>query len=794
MRANIFPLYKNSLIVYKEALNNVRGINFFKMPVVEKSNLVLINKKELPEILFITTYPPRECGIATYTQDLRNAIQEKFGHSFSLKVCALNAQESDYNYSDEVKYIIKTDEKEQFIQLANRINADKNIAMIFLQHEFGLFGGENGNYLLKLMAPLKRPITTTFHTVLPNPNSKLKKVVRKIVDCSDSVIVMTNTSATILRTDYGIANQKIVVIAHGTHLVTSGEVAENKSKIHLGDRIVLSTFGLLSEGKSIETAIEALPKIIEKFPNVIYLVIGKTHPEVLKRDGEQYRNSLYEKVFELGLQNNVRFINRYLSLQELMDYLQRTKIYLFTSKNPNQAVSGTLAYALACGCPVISTPIPHAKELLDGAGINFDFQNSEQLAIATIELLFNPELLKEMHLNALHKISPTSWQNAAIAHIELAKSSLAKRKVELKYELPKISLDHIKRLTTSDGMIQFSQISVPDLDSGYTLDDNARALIAVSKHYELTSDVNDIVLISTYLDFIIFCQQEDGSFLNYVDKDGNFFLKNKIENLEDSNGRAIWALGEFSSYQHLFSEKLVNVAKIAIEKALRNATTFRSPRAIAFAIKGLYFYNLEKDNEIIKIIITQLADNLVSKFKGVSDKHWKWFENYLTYANSLLPEAMLYASMSSNSLMYRKIAKTSFDFLLSIIFRDNQIKVISNQGWHHKDKSVNNFGEQPIDVTYTILALNTFYKSFQDECYFEKMETAFNWFLGKNHLHQIVYNPNTGGCYDGLEEHHINLNQGAESTVSYLMARLVFEEIKNSKEEEQLYDEVFQSS
>jgi glycosyltransferase involved in cell wall biosynthesis len=794
MRANIFPIYNNRLLVYKEALNNVRGINFLKMPEVEKVNFSMHSKKELPELLFITTYPPRECGIATYTQDLRNAIQEKFGHSFSLKVCALSAKETNYNYPDEVKYIIQTDEEEHFTELANKINADKNIVMIFLQHEFGLFGGENGDYLLKLMTQINKPITTTFHTVLPQPNPKLKKVVRKIVDCSDSVIVMTNTSATILRTDYGIAIQKIAVIPHGTHLVTSDDVTDKKSKIHLADRIILSTFGLLSEGKSIETALEALPKIIEKFPSVIYLVIGKTHPEVLKREGEKYRNSLYEKVFELGLQNNVRFINRYLSLQELMDYLQRTKIYLFTSKDPNQAVSGTLAYALACGCPVISTPIPHAKELLDGAGINFDFKNSEQLAEATIKLLYDPKLLNEMHLNALHRINPTSWQNAAIAHIELSKSSLAKRKVELKYELPIISLDHIKRLTTSNGMIQFSKISVPNLESGYTLDDNARALIAVAKHYKLTSDVADLELITIYLDFIIFCQQEDGSFLNYVDSNGNFFLKNKDENLEDSNGRAIWALGEFCSYQNLFSDKLIDLAKKALEKALINAATFHSPRAIAFTIKGLYFYNLEKKNDIIKVIISQFADNLVSKFRGVSDKKWKWFENYLTYANSLLPEAMLYASLSTGSLLYRNIAKTSFDFLLSIIFRGNQIKVISNQGWHHKDKTVNDFGEQPIDVSYTILALSAFYKSFKNDEYLEKMETAFDWFLGKNHLHQIVYNPKTGGCYDGLEEHHVNLNQGAESTVSYLMARLIFEEILDSKVEVQLYDEVFQDA
>jgi len=794
MNATNFPICNNSLIVYNEALKNLGGYPFIKTSLEKKAVPILFPKKELPEILFITTYPPRECGIATYTQDLRNAIQEKFGHSFSLRVCAINTKESNYQYADEVKYSIQTDEKEHFIQLANRINADKNITMIFLQHEFGLFGGENGKYLLKFLKHLKKPISTTFHTVLPNPNSKLKKVVRNIVDCSNSVIIMTKTSFEILKNDYGIATQKMVVIAHGTHLVTLDETSEKKSKIHLADRIVLSTFGLISEGKSIETAIEALPKIIESFPNVIYLIIGKTHPEVLKREGEKYRNSLYEKVFELQLQNNVRFINRYLSLQELMDYLQRTKIYLFTSKNPNQAVSGTLAYALACGCPVISTPIPHAKELLEGAGMNFDFQDANQLADAAINLLYNPLLLNEMRLNALHKISPTSWQNAAIAHIELAKSSLAKHKVVLKYEMPKISLNHIKRLTTSDGMIQFSKISTPDLDSGYTLDDNARALIAIAKHYKLTADVTDLELVAIYLDFIIFCQQEDGSFLNYVDKKGHFILKNSDENLEDSNGRAIWALGEFCSYQNLFSTKLIDAAKNALEKSFKTITTFRSPRAIAFSIKGLYFYNLESQSNIIKVIIIQLADDLVSKYRGVSDNNWKWFENYLTYANSLLPEAMLYASISSGSLLFRNIAKTSFDFLLSILFKNDQIKVISNQGWHHKDKWVNDFGEQPIDVSYTILALNTFNKSFNNEDYLEKMETAFNWFLGKNHLHQIVYNPITGGCYDGLEEHHVNLNQGAESTISYLLARLVFEEIQNEKVEVQLYDDVLQNS
>lgn len=790
MRANLFPIFNNNFLVYKEALKNNSNINFLKLGNTEKESIVPFVHKELPEILFITSYPPRECGIATYTQDLRNAILEKFGHSFSLKVCALEAKESEFKYPDEVKYVLKTHEEVDYTSLLHQINTDKNIKMIFLQHEFGLFGGDYGAHILKFMTHLKRPIVTTFHTVLPNPNNKLKKIVRKIVDNSDSVIVMTNTSAAILKRDYGIAERKIVVISHGTHLVAATD-KNNKSRVNLSDRIVLSTFGLLNEGKSIETALDALPEIIKRFPNVIYLIIGKTHPEVMKREGEHYRNSLYDKIYKLKLQDNVRFINRYLSLSELMEYLQRTDIYLFTSKDPNQAVSGTLAYAMACGCPIISTPIPHAKELLDGAGLSFDFQNSKQLAEATIKLLFNPELLEGMRLNALHKINPTAWQNAAIAHVELTKTSLDKKREVLKYELPKISLDHINRLTTNYGMIQFSKISNPDFKSGYTLDDNARALVALAKHFELTGDIQDLELITTYLNVILFCQQKNGSFLNYVDIGGNFMAKNSNENLEDSNGRAIWALGEFCAYQNLFNASLIEKAQFALEKALKSIAKFKSPRAIAFSIKGLYFYNIKQKKTRIKNLIIHLADDLISKHRGISDKTWNWYEDYLTYANSILPEAMLYAAKSTGSELYRTTAKTTFDFLLSLTFKNNQIKVISNQGWHFKGRAANNYGEQPIDVAYTILALDTFYDEFQEQEYKDKMTIAFDWFLGKNHLRQIVYNPITGGCYDGLEEYQVNLNQGAESTVSYLMARLVFEQKIVSKIETQLYDEVF---
>jgi hypothetical protein len=529
---------------------------------------------------------------------------------------------------------------------------------------------------------------------------------------------------------------------------------------------------LLGDNKCIETALEALPAIVQKFPTVLYLIIGKTHPEIIKTEGEKYRHFLEKKVTDLGLEKNVQFVNKYLPLNELIDYLQRTNIYLFTSKDPFQAVSGTFAYALASGCAVVSTPIPHAKELLkNGTGIIVDFQNSKQLANATIKLLSNPALLQQKRLNGLHKIVPTSWQNSAIAHIELINHQL-KNEVKLKYVVPEINLNHIKRLTTKNGMIQFSQIDVPDFDSGYTIDDNARALIAVAKHYQLTGDKSDLILIETYLRFIVSCQQEDGSFLNYMDLEGNFLDKNQDENLEDANGRAIWALGEFSAFGNLFDAFYIKMAEYYLNKSLNNITRLHSPRAISFAIKGLYHYNSHKKEVRINQLITTLADNLVSKYRGVSDDNWKWFEDYLTYGNSVLPEAMLYAHLATKSELFKKIAQSSFDFLLSVIFKKDQIKVISNQGWQIKGKSPNQFGEQPIDVAYTVMALGLFYDVFKNKKYLNKMMVAYNWFLGKNHLHQIIYNPCTGGCFDGLEEKHVNLNQGAESTVSYLLSRL----------------------
>ncbi len=739
-----------------------------------------MNQKSKNEILFVSSYPPRECGIATYTQDLMNAITDKFGKSFSIKVCALENSPILRNYGDEVKFVMDTS---HYIDVAEKINKDENIKVVFIQHEFGLFAGEYGEDILYFLYALHKPVIIAFHTVLPQPDNKRKNLVNAIINISHWVVVMTENSKKILESEYFIPSQKISVIHHGTHLIVFTDKNKIKCRYNLRGKYVLSTFGLLSSGKSIETALDAMPSIIKKFPNVVYIIIGRTHPEIVKQEGENYRSFLELKVLELGLHKYVKFVNTYLSLENLLEYLQLTDIYLFTSKNKHQAVSGTFSYAMSCSCPVVSTPIAHAREMLnDEAGIIFDFENSEQLAHGVIELLSNPDKRRQMSLKALEKISPTSWQNSAIAHSVLFQN-LIKSEQSLKYFVPEISLDHIKRLTTNTGIIQFSEIHTPDLNSGYTLDDNARALIALTKHYELTEAFADLKLIEIYLNFIKFAQQPNGQFLNYVDRHGNYHEKNKYVNLEDSMGRAIWALGEFILHKNLFSDNLLKIAEEVIIKALPNISKFLSPRAMAFAIKGLYFFNLIKKSDGINFLIKELADNLVSKYKRSLDADWKWYEDYLTYANSIMPEAMLFAYLETGNQMYKTTAKSSFDFLLSMIFTDKNIHVISNRGWHIKGEEKNNFGEQPIDVAYTILSLDLFYAVFGNKEYKNKMETAFSWFLGNNHLHQIIYNPATGGCHDGLEEHNVNLNQGAESSVCYLLARLTIEKYKEVEEE-----------
>jgi glycosyltransferase involved in cell wall biosynthesis len=730
------------------------------------------------KIVFLSTFPPTQCGIATYTQDTIKGITSVFGKSINCEICEL----VNFPKAPTQAFTLNTENREEYAKVAKEINNDDLVKLVHIQHEFGLFGGEYGDYLLEFLNAIKKPVTFTFHSVIQKPNDKLRMFVRLLLSYSNSVFVMTNQSEEILINDYGIQKEFITCVPHGTHVVIYETPAQAKQRFNIEDRKVLSTFGLLGEGKNIETGLKAMPEIIKNTPNVLYLIIGKTHPNLIKYGVDEYRNKLEAIVENLNLKDNVRFINEYLDTDELLNYLKATDVYLFTSKDPNQAVSGTFSYAMSCACPIVASKIPHTVEVLTSdSGILVDIGDADQFAQATIKLLSDDKLREEMGENAFRKTRASSWENVAIIHMNTY-TQLIENPTAIEFDYPEIQLMHVKKMTTDLGIIQFSKISIPDISSGYTLDDNARALVALCMHYKLTNDKDDLPYILIYVDFIDRCQKETGNFINYVDQDNREHIEQNAEvNLEDSNARAIWALGSVISIKDILPENIVNKASVCFEKSLKWAETIQSPRSIGFATKGLYLYNCAIPNLYVSAIINKLNAKLVSNYEIHNTADWKWFENYLTYGNGILPESMLYAYLVTSKPIYKRIALESLDFLLSKMFTSNGFKVISNNGWYHKGGQPEQFGEQPIDVSYIIQTLNAFYNAFKNPLYKEHMKTAFNWFLGKNHLNQIMYNPVSGGGYDGLEKENVNLNQGAESTVCYLTARLIMENFKDAE-------------
>lgn len=752
-------------------------------------NLIGVQSKydnQLPEVLCITTYPPRQCGIATFSCDLIKALKDKFGQAFKMTICPIISVSGEGEQKGQNYPFIDLRNPLTFLNLADYLDANPNISMVMIQHEFGLFRERESGFM-QFLAQVQIPIIVTFHTVLPTPNKQLRKQVKKISVFAKLLLVMTQKSAEILEKDYTIKSSKIMVIPHGTHLILHKDKELLKVQYGVEGRQVLSTFGLLGPGKSIETTLQALPAIIAEQPDVLFLIIGKTHPGLVKEEGERYRDKLKMKIEELDLDNHVQFVDAFLDLPVLLDYLQLTDIYLFTSKDRNQAVSGTFLYAVSCGCPIISTPIPHAIEVLkENMGILVDFEVPSQLSDAVKRLLRDAPFRKAISKNEILATASTSWENVAIEHARVFQK-LGKGRIKLRYSLPPINLQHLKKLTTSIGMVQFCEINTPDLNSGYTLDDNARALVTFGEHYRLTQDPSDLKYIEIYFDFIAFCFQADGNFQNYVDDSKRFTAQNDEVNLEDSTGRAVWALGRLISLRESLPaafDEIIAQAENMIEVSRNHLRQMHSTRAMAFIIKGLYYKHREAESRYEKAICIELADRLVQMYRHEGKGKWKWFESYMTYGNSIVPEALLCAWEMTGNIIYKNIARESFDFLLSKIIMGSSIRVISNRGWLYKEKVDKNMlpgGEQPIDVAYTIMALARFHKIFPENGYSAQMKGAFNWFLGDNHLNQIIYNPRTGGCYDGLETYNVNLNQGAESTLSYLLSRLVFEKIKTPR-------------
>lgn len=712
----------------------------------------------------MSTYPPRECGIATFTQDLLHSSQKILASGFRCKVAAFNLSPLDtYKYPREVKWQIDQNSRKDYLDLAKVVNDDILISGVILQHEYGIFGGKEGKKILYFMEKCKKPILVTLHTTLPTPSPKMKEVTKKIIELASNVIVLTKGSKEIIEKIYPKSRSKTFVIPHGIHSIKFSFQEEFKTKLELNNHIVLSTFGLLSRNKGIKYAIKALPDVIKKYPSIIYLILGETHPVIRRNEGEKYRLELADLITSLGLEKHVKFYDQYLSLPYLLEFLQATDIYISTSINPNQTVSGTLSYALGAGRPVISTEFTQAKEIVtQDIGKLIPIKDSSALTSALLDLLDNQEELKHMGRNAYDKTRIMLWSNVAKKYTNLLARTI----------VPPINLQHLYEMTDRVGLFQFANHSLPNKDLGYTLDDNARALIVCSWMMELkySKKIND--LIKTYLAFVKKCQQKDGSFINYIGfKDNLPTDQNNREDLSDTQSRTMWALSEIMNNQTL-SIKIRDLAKKMFLPSLEKASKLTHLRAKAFAIKSfaLALNVIPEYKKVLLSYIKEYADSLVAALKENSLKSWAWFEKDLNYSNALLSESLLIAGSLIKDSIYTNKGMRSLQFLIKKTFSPDMYMPIGHSHWYKNKSKRSQFDQQPEDPASMIIALSYAYETTHNEEYRNMAKKCFSWFLGNNSLNKSLYDEKTGGCYDGLHPDRVNLNQGAESLVSYLMS------------------------
>ncbi len=727
----------------------------------------------------ITTYPPRECGIATFTENLIRALpgetEEKNEHH-SVFVVAMNDKDESYAYPDIVKYTIRESHQKDYLKAADYINYSADICI--LQHEFGIFGGNSGVYILPLINRLKVPLVVTFHTVLKEPTFSEKAILMEIGKKADKIVVMSKMAVKFLEEIYQIPRRKITIIEHGFPEFDYQNHDYYKKKFHLEDKISLMTFGLLSRGKGIETVIRALPQVVEKFPNVEYLIVGKTHPNVVKVSGEEYRHFLKRLVQKNKLGKHVVFIDSFLEEKELCAYLSATDIYITPYPNEAQITSGTLSYAVGAGAAVVSTPYWHATELLDkGRGVLFPFNDHEALASVLIDLLENPAKMNAIRKRAFSYGQKITWPLQGKKYLKIGEQTIKKhRKPKILKEkvidptlLPSLNLTHLKRLSDTTGILQHARYNIPDYHHGYCLDDNARALLVTNMVYERQREPEAINLMSTYLSFINYMQNPDGTFHNFLSYDHQYLDKTGSE---DAFGRTIWALGFL--LEHAPNDAFFQIAKQLFSTAMQHFEKLKSLRGIANTLLGInYYLNRFPWDEGMVSIMSGLADKLVAAFEKESNSGWQWFEPALTYDNGLLPASLFCTYHKTEQEKYLQTAEKSLSFLEKTIFEGDHISLIGNDGWYTKGGKRARFAQQPIDAMAMVLMYEKAYLvSENKKDYLHKMFTSYMWFLGENDLRLPLYDYETKGCCDGLEKEGVNRNQGAESMLAYLLSHL----------------------
>ena len=730
-------------------------------------------KSSPKKVVFISSFLPRKCGIATFTSDLIKSTASAAKGEFEPLVVAMRS--GDQKYDDPVKFEIRQNVKNDYICAADYINFS-HVDVVSVQHEFGLFGGDAGAYLSLLLNRLKAPIITTLHTVIDEPAPAYLKSLTDVCNASYRVITMNERGVSMLRDVYDIPTKKIKLIAHGIPDLPFVDSNYYKHKFGMEDRKTILTFGLLNRNKGIEVMLKAMPAIVEADPSVMYIVLGMTHPNILKQEGELYRFSLQQMVKDLNLQEHVIFYNRFVDDQELHNFLCAADLYVTPYINRKQLTSGTLSFAVGAGKAVISTPYWAAMELLaDGRGELVRFGDSKQIAKTIVEILKKDSQFYSLRRRAYEYGRSRTWPKIGQAYWRLFK---AKRlplriaaKTTLSIEVPELSLDHLQKLTDDTGMYQHANFTIPNREYGYCTDDNARAVIAMAKYYAQYSEPQALHLLDTYLSFIIHSQNSDGSIRNFMNFDRTWF---KNEPINDAFGRVLWALGTVMAKPP--TPAYISVAKSCFDKSVEHIQK-QLPRGMAYSILGMCDYLQQFPGASdIKRQLELTADGLVTQYQENSFPDWQWFEDMMTYDNAVLPHALFVAGLTSDNKKYLEIAEKTCEFLLANTFNGECFSFVGCKGWYERGGTKAAFDQQPIEAASTVMMLRAAYDATQDEKFLTLQRKTFDWFLGQNDLRIPLYDFRTKGCNDGLIRDGVNTNQGAESTLSFLLSLLAIVE------------------
>jgi glycosyltransferase involved in cell wall biosynthesis len=769
------------------------------------------SKASLPSrIAVIGNYLPRQCGIATFTTDLCSAISAEYGTA-RLLALPVNDMLERYDYPDRVRWSLAQDDLASYQEAAEFLNFN-NIDMVCLQHEYGIFGGLAGSHILHLLRHLKMPLVTTLHTVLREPNPDQLRVMKEIAELSDRIIVMSQLSSQFLQEIFKIPGSKIDMVPHGVPDLPFLDPNFYKDRFGVEGKAVLLTFGLLSPNKGIENVIEALPQILSRHKNVVYLVAGATHPHILRREGEKYRISLQALAKEVGVESQVMFHNRFASPEEMAEFIGAADIYITPYRHEAQVVSGTLAYALGAGKAIISTPYWHAIELLDDRrGTLVPFQNPDAIAQKTIELLDTPAIRHAMRKRGYVFAREMVWKRVAQGYMgsfsRVRSDRMENPRVQFLdrvthkslNKLPAFNLGHVNRLTDDTGMLQHAIFTVPNRSEGYTSDDNARALILAvgleqrdlgqQDEAQLDKDqpaggltISDANMLGSSVQYLSFLEHAfnpaKGRFRNFLSYDRRW---NEAEGSEDSHGRAVWALGVVLGRSA--DQGLRCAAGRLFELSLPAVVEFYSPRACAYTLLGIqeYLDSYPGDRDAQKIRLV-LAGRLLAMYESVHQLDWRWFENVLAYGNARLPQAMLLvgSACSNDRMISAGIESLGWLTEMQRSETNRHFVPIGSQGFYRQGGDKARFDQQPLEAAGAVSACLQAYRMTGDNRWRNEAWSAFNWFLGDNDLQVPLYDSITGGCRDGLHPDRANENQGAESTLSFLMALLEMSALQES--------------